>query len=536
MDHLPSETVTDILAMLPSKSVLRFRSVCKEWRNMIDRPGFAAMHFNRATQADTKSTFFFSPYWCELTPSYIVELDKQDPNPPLLNTIRKRKRHTNANRKADTRLFITNTTTKVDLVCPERFVHENDERLTKLFENGLICLASDLFITPTNCETYICNPATREFVKLPELISPSLLILTFADLAPAFGFDVSTNQFKVVQYFNWVQYGDHITEAQVFTLGSKSWRKLENVPKVYCCRGTTSASVNGSLHWLTTTCGILSFDLGSEKFGHIPHPQFSNGGAISGARFVSRELMNLGGCLSIADYAYVDHIELWSMKEYNVNTSWTKLIIMKKYALGRKQFSKLMAPSIYRIAIDTEDELEEVFGHIVRHSYFTPVYCDSFSPPDSRFKLKESATAQNTKLAKGRFSAYDDQNDLVVSGVAALAGSTVMFLTLLWGTCVVADKVDLSMELDQFIGQSCKTIGLLLTLAANISLNVLGATGAGQRYIWMAGEKPGTGMWELGMRSKQLWDTLVEGIEEQGFSPLQELGWKKTGSLMIGRS
>ncbi|KAF9595643.1 hypothetical protein IFM89_001544 [Coptis chinensis] len=41
-------------------------------------------------------------------------------------------------------------------------------------------------------------------------------------------------------------------------------------------------------------------------------------------------------------------------------------------------------------------------------------------------------------------------------------------------------------------------------------------------------------MWELGMRSKQLWDTLAEGIEEQGFSPLQELGWKKTGSLMIG--
>ncbi|PIN06232.1 hypothetical protein CDL12_21220 [Handroanthus impetiginosus] len=38
------------------------------------------------------------------------------------------------------------------------------------------------------------------------------------------------------------------------------------------------------------------------------------------------------------------------------------------------------------------------------------------------------------------------------------------------------------------------------------------------------------------MRSHQLWEALAERIQNQGMDPLLALGWKKTGSLLVGRT
>ncbi|EOX93737.1 FAD-dependent oxidoreductase family protein isoform 2 [Theobroma cacao] len=63
-----------------------------------------------------------------------------------------------------------------------------------------------------------------------------------------------------------------------------------------------------------------------------------------------------------------------------------------------------------------------------------------------------------------------------------------------------------------------------------------GATGAGQGCIWMVHKNPGSQTWELTKRSHQLWKRLAETIRDQGMDPLQVLGWKKTGSLLVGRT
>lgn len=52
----------------------------------------------------------------------------------------------------------------------------------------------------------------------------------------------------------------------------------------------------------------------------------------------------------------------------------------------------------------------------------------------------------------------------------------------------------------------------------------------GQGYIWMVHNTPGSDKWDLTMRSHKLWVMLAESLHEQGLDPLQELGWKKTGS------
>ncbi|XP_016541734.1 glycine oxidase isoform X3 [Capsicum annuum] len=87
------------------------------------------------------------------------------------------------------------------------------------------------------------------------------------------------------------------------------------------------------------------------------------------------------------------------------------------------------------------------------------------------------------------------------------------------------------------------TIARHLLLASDLSVALVdaavpcsGATGAGQGYIWKAHKSPGTEKWELMMRSHQLWENLAKSIQLQGMDPLEELGWKKTGSLLVSKT
>ncbi|KAL8208701.1 hypothetical protein R6Q57_008113 [Mikania cordata] len=63
-----------------------------------------------------------------------------------------------------------------------------------------------------------------------------------------------------------------------------------------------------------------------------------------------------------------------------------------------------------------------------------------------------------------------------------------------------------------------------------------GATGAGQGYIWMVHKVPGSEKWELAMRSRELWEKFADDIKYQGMDPQEVLGWKKTGSLLVGKT
>jgi len=51
----------------------------------------------------------------------------------------------------------------------------------------------------------------------------------------------------------------------------------------------------------------------------------------------------------------------------------------------------------------------------------------------------------------------------------------------------------------------------------------------GQGYLWMVYKTPGSVIWDLSQRSHQLWKMLAQSLEEEGFDPTVELGWKKCG-------
>ncbi|XP_076951055.1 uncharacterized protein LOC143624219 isoform X5 [Bidens hawaiensis] len=52
----------------------------------------------------------------------------------------------------------------------------------------------------------------------------------------------------------------------------------------------------------------------------------------------------------------------------------------------------------------------------------------------------------------------------------------------------------------------------------------------------MAHRVPGNEKWELTLRGRQLWEKFAEDIKHQGMDPQEVLGWKKTGSLLVGKT
>ncbi|KAF5802781.1 putative FAD dependent oxidoreductase, FAD/NAD(P)-binding domain superfamily [Helianthus annuus] len=52
----------------------------------------------------------------------------------------------------------------------------------------------------------------------------------------------------------------------------------------------------------------------------------------------------------------------------------------------------------------------------------------------------------------------------------------------------------------------------------------------------MVNKVPGSEKWELVMRSRQLWEKFAEDVKYLGMDPQEVLGWKKTGSLLVGKT
>ncbi|KAL4572284.1 hypothetical protein LXL04_019055 [Taraxacum kok-saghyz] len=87
------------------------------------------------------------------------------------------------------------------------------------------------------------------------------------------------------------------------------------------------------------------------------------------------------------------------------------------------------------------------------------------------------------------------------------------------------------------------SIARQLLISSDLSVAVVdaavpcsGATGAGQGYIWMVHKVPGSEKWDLAMRSRQLWEKFARDLKLQGLDPQEVLGWKKTGSLLVGKT
>ncbi|CAI9117823.1 OLC1v1019308C1 [Oldenlandia corymbosa var. corymbosa] len=141
-------------------------------------------------------------------------------------------------------------------------------------------------------------------------------------MTSGFGYDELNDDYKVVCICVPSGHLQPVIEARVYSLKHDRWNRLEDC-KVDDGSMDSFHYASGNVHWAARHRSdifgkILSFDLANETFGEMKLPQVMNSS-------YSWSIGVLGGCLS-ALYSSEDCVDVWIMKKYGIEDSWTKII------------------------------------------------------------------------------------------------------------------------------------------------------------------------------------------------------------------
>ncbi|XP_050370887.1 F-box/kelch-repeat protein At3g23880-like [Argentina anserina] len=335
-DYLPVEVITNILLRLPAKSLVICTSVCKSWRSMIKDSSFIGAHHSRTIDSNNRHG------------THLLLLHRFYPKDSSLEG---RNSSVDGVKNDVYSLHYDNSSfddcCEIGLQCPiaERGMHNECFRVVGVC-NGLVCLADDL-----ECYGYtflIWNPSIRKVVTLP---SPGLTFQTVGgyDAYHGFAFDAVTKDYKVVRIVE-DQYGWNDKEAEnrtfveVYSLAASSWSSSRLIDPQCGLSGirSPSAFVNGALHWdahglrsSTRRYFILAFDVGSELFQEIMMPKCLDWDSLClGGMTLRSSVSGDGNSLALfvrcsSDSNADSLLDVWVMKEYCVEESWTKLTTLR---------------------------------------------------------------------------------------------------------------------------------------------------------------------------------------------------------------
>ncbi|KAI8530502.1 hypothetical protein RHMOL_Rhmol11G0064200 [Rhododendron molle] len=304
MSQLPEEVLTDILSRLPVTTLLQFRCVSVSWRDLIDSSDFFHLHLHRSIETRTNR-------------SLILRQDNR------LSSLEFDSLYGSA-------VIDAVQITHHPLWCQDYGTHVWGSC------DGLLCMSNTL-------DTLVLwNPSTRRSRRLPYAsIEFQNLSRYYESRVYGFGYDRVSRDYKVVRIvvLKGIDDGCFDFEVKVYSVRSNSWHRAKKFPRYPNLQRAGGVLAGGVLHWVVTTEPeafnpglIIGFDLGREEFKLVPQPVYSDGNFFM-------DLQSLGGCLSLICNYYLDRVDIWVMKEYGVNESWSKLIsIVQPGVIGPFQY------------------------------------------------------------------------------------------------------------------------------------------------------------------------------------------------------
>ncbi|KAI3823091.1 hypothetical protein L1987_04517 [Smallanthus sonchifolius] len=294
MSNLPRDFLTDILSRLPAKSLGRFKLVSKNWFSLISSADFIKLHHRRVLS------------------------------------------DTNTNHS---RVFIMSTHSlhSVNYESPSCYEGVNDDdakaiiSLNDPLEKESVgekelgsCYGLIFFVCYNDC-ILLWNPTTQKTRIIPDPITPLFDGTRFYGL----GYDLSIDDYKMVMATRSIS--SNSISCQVFNLKTDSWRTVQATHMNINEPDEIGSFSNGAIHWIVRHRPhnngfnqretILSFDIKDEVFMEILLP---NGGENEQSAFWC--LGDLKGCLYAVYGGDGVDMDVWVMKEYGVESSWSKVI------------------------------------------------------------------------------------------------------------------------------------------------------------------------------------------------------------------
>lgn len=219
--QIPLDVIFDILANLPVKSLLRFRSISKSWSSITTDQNFAKIHSTRRSRIKPKYP---------LTPTIIISCSTASTELQYAQMFFSSELPEEGSESAFA-VHLSTIPTRFSLY-PTHSVH------------GLICMDFGL------CAT-IFNPSTRQSTTLPFVCPPnSPAAASTSFCVNSFGFDPITQCYKVLNCWS---VSGNATKYRVFTLGTtnNSWRLLPDGPSYESTR--ESVCIDGVIYFMSVT-------------------------------------------------------------------------------------------------------------------------------------------------------------------------------------------------------------------------------------------------------------------------------------------
>ncbi|XP_021738215.1 F-box protein At5g18160-like [Chenopodium quinoa] len=289
--RLPPDSLTQIWARLPIKSLYKFRSVCKLWNFLISSDPLLSdlrhqLHHSIPPPPPPNLILFLR---------HLPDEPVKVPDRPVHLSIRPFEELFRVDRDPNTHSIKNGFTPYVDF------------SLQFLPSKGpIVCFVSDRYF-------YLCNPSTQEFLRLPP--GPNGNSITSNG---GFGFLGDENRYVVGltgEKCEFFEFGPGLA-------GSGCWRQIKQSCPVQVKR--FGLMVNREFYW-TVENGpgfVVCLDVKEEEFRVIPAPQGNENEIIL---YDLLYLVEFKGCLCAVDnYSRPSRMEIWVLNQIEGEFIWNR--------------------------------------------------------------------------------------------------------------------------------------------------------------------------------------------------------------------
>ncbi|MED6207226.1 hypothetical protein PIB30_033820 [Stylosanthes scabra] len=281
---LPPELVREILLRLPVKSLVRFKCVSKQWLSLLSDSHFAESHFDLATNNNNNKLMYLSSDCSKVYSVKITGTSLHHDNTVQL--------HSTCNHES----------TRIVGSC----------RGFLLLQKGTVLV---LWNPVTDFHTMVIYPSIKDYYF------PCSYFFT-----GGVGYEKSNDDYLIV--IGMIK--SMVTPCwKYFSVRTNSWKEIEGGDRFgpcFCHNDRFGLVYNDAIHWLTLyidsdyqlSLVIVAFDTATKTLSEIPLPC-----PLSTRKNSELGLLGGRGCFGIYNQQ-----EIWVMKEYKVESSWTKLNIL----------------------------------------------------------------------------------------------------------------------------------------------------------------------------------------------------------------
>ncbi|XP_074273800.1 F-box protein CPR1-like [Silene latifolia] len=408
---LPFDIITNILTRLPSKTLIRSKSVSKQWYSLINSPNFINLHLTQTLISQNSPNLMIAQH----SISSVAISDENNPNFHSIELNHPLKHLCKSHN------------------LPERIIDDNRHITSyhrKLFPqilgsiNGVVCISMY-----DKSSVVLYNPSTKTHRFIPPF-NPSPNTNPRSETNPdrttinsvvfGFGFDSVSGDYKVLRMIDTHKNNVLVyRERSVYSLKNDSWKCVTDPTMMgqFILRSSMVVCFNEGLHFIVVDTKsnykfkVKCFNLSTETFSIFDLPNLD--GRCSKVTCVMSEL---GGCFSVLvnyqnvlEEVLLKRADLWVMKEYGNKESWYRLFSIRDPA--RLEVLSHVRPVVYstdkkRVLLELDGlsfgwyswgskSFERIRVHGLPSSY---VPCETWTFVDSLVSIGKGKDNSKTKV------------------------------------------------------------------------------------------------------------------------------------------